>query len=107
MGALVVLGNSPAPPGVSTISSVPPPRFHLLAGDPPLVLAVDGSRFFETTREFFEALQSDTEGAQRELLDMMQVSVVRASRKYGPGTHSHLTQHRAVLQSFVFLLLCR
>jgi uncharacterized protein len=73
MGALVVLGNSSVPLAVSTVSSVPPPRFHLLAGDPPLVFAVDGSRLFETTQEFFEALQSDTEGAQRELLDMMRV----------------------------------
>jgi uncharacterized protein len=74
MGALVVLGNAPVPPAGSTMPSAPPPRLHLLAGDPPLVLAVDGSRLFETTQEFFKALQSDTEGAQRDLLDMMQVT---------------------------------
>jgi uncharacterized protein len=72
MEVLVVLGNSRVP-AAATIDSGPAPLLHLLPGDPPLVLVIDGSRLFETTPEFFEALRSDTDGAQRELLDLVRV----------------------------------
>jgi uncharacterized protein len=72
MGGLVVLGNSRAAQvNVGAIESGPPPRFHLLAGDPPLVFVVEGSRLFETTPEFFDELRNDPETAGRDVLGMI------------------------------------
>ena len=70
MQDFVILGNS----GVGTTRegrmSAAPPVFHLLPGDPPSVLVIEGSRLFEVTPEFFEALQNDTDEARRELLEL-------------------------------------
>jgi uncharacterized protein len=73
MGSLVILRNSGLPPAVGAADAGPPPALHLLLGDPPLVLVVEGSRLFETTPAFFAALESDSEEARRELLDLTRV----------------------------------
>jgi uncharacterized protein len=73
MGALVILRSSGVPPAEGAVDAGPPPDLHLLPGEPPLVLVVEGSRLFETTPEFFAALQGDTDGARRDLLDLTRV----------------------------------
>jgi uncharacterized protein len=74
MDALVILGNSGLPPAVGPVDAGPPPALHILPGDPPLLLVVEGSRLFETTPEFCAALQSDTEGARQYLFDLTRVA---------------------------------
>src|ERR1700722_15460309 len=73
MQDFVILGNS----GVGTTRegrmSAAPPVFHLLPGDPPSVLVIEGSRLFEVTPEFFEALQDNPDEAQQELLDLTRI----------------------------------
>jgi uncharacterized protein len=77
MEQLVVLGNSRVPPVVGDIDPSPPPRIHLLPGDPPLVFVVEGSQLFETTPEFFEELSSDTRVPKATVLDRVRVASPR------------------------------
>lgn len=84
MGGLVVLGNSRAVPSrTGAVEVGPPPRFHLLAADPPLVFVVESSRLFETTPEFFEELRNNPEVAEREMFAMMSAGRSRPS-EYRP-----------------------
>jgi uncharacterized protein len=85
MEELVVLGNSRVLPMVGAIDVGPPPRIHLLPGDPPLVFLVEGSRLFETTPEFFEELCSNSEVAERDVLDMMRVAGHRPAEQALPS----------------------
>ncbi len=65
MATLVVLGNvAPLPPSPPRVA----PRVHLLPGNPPLVLAVEGSRLFAVSYDLFKALSQDDENALQLLL---------------------------------------
>jgi uncharacterized protein len=59
----------------------PPPRIHLLAGDPPLVFLVEDSRLFETTPEFFEELSTNPEVAERDMLAMIRAGRTRPAEQ--------------------------
>jgi uncharacterized protein len=73
MQDFVILGNSGVGTTIEGRMGAPPPVFHLLPGDPPSVLVIEGSRLFEVTPEFFEALQNNTDEARQELLDLTRV----------------------------------
>src|SRR5450631_4275361 len=63
MAGLVILRNASQPAASDLIVSGPPPLLHLLPGNPPLVLVVNGSRLFEVDVEYFDQLRGDGEGA--------------------------------------------
>ncbi len=68
MAGLVVLGNASQAVAGDLIVREPPPLLHLLPGNPPLVLVVNGSRLFEVDVEYFDQLRQDGERAN-ELLN--------------------------------------
>jgi uncharacterized protein len=68
MAGLVILGNPRAPSPPVLFDSVPPPRMHLLPGDPPLVFVVDGSCLFEVGPELFNSLADGQESTQAAFL---------------------------------------
>lgn len=51
-----------------------PPWLHLIAGERPLVLIVDGSRVFEVSPDFFEALAARNEDAELSLRTIIPVA---------------------------------
>ena len=68
MGGLVILQNRAAPAIGALEVHDPPPLLHLLPGERPLVLMVEGSLLFGIEPELFTFLRSDSK-AQAELLE--------------------------------------
>jgi uncharacterized protein len=82
VSALVVLGNPVAPPHLPLAAS--PPRLHLLPGNPPLVFAVEGSRLFAVTPDFFEALAGNDEAVIQQMLGTVPAATEQRSRRLEP-----------------------
>src|SRR5579863_5278082 len=85
MADLVVLGNGNSRLISTAFDASPPPRIHLLPGDPPLVFFVEGSLLFESTPEFFEQLLRNPQSAERDLLDSIPVASPKLEQRPLPA----------------------